>query len=368
MQTPALIINSENEKVNISPYHFTLFTICFFCGVFGGTVATLMPVYLPAAVKDLTGIVNQDQLEQVSAYINSIFLFGWMFGGFAFGIICDRFGRKNALILSTSCYGFFALLTALAPSWVWVLVCRFFSGFGVGGVLVSTTIMIAEVWNKKNKAVALGILSITIPVGIFSAGLIDYFISNWRQAFYIGGFPILLAVLSAWLIRESDQWTNVKVASVKNNDDTQSLLRKDIRKDLITGCIIFGTMLIGLWAVFAWLPTWVQSVLNDADGQKERGISMMLFATGGLTGGFISGWITNAIGMRKTMMICFTGCFLMCLLLFKLNHTITFYTYFEMALIALFFGMSQGVLNVYIPELFQTQVRASATGFCFNLG
>src|SRR6185436_13480348 len=100
--------------------------ICFFCGVFGGTVSTLMSVYLPVAVKDLLGIVEQDQLELVSAYINSIFLFGWMFGGFAFGIICDRIGRKNSIILSTACYGFFALMTAFATSWVWVLACRFF--------------------------------------------------------------------------------------------------------------------------------------------------------------------------------------------------------------------------------------------------
>jgi cyanate permease len=34
----------------------------------------------------------------------------------------------------------------------------------------------------------------------------------------------------------------------------------------------------------------------------------------------------------------------------------------------LFFGISQGALNFYIPELFPTAVRSSATGFCFNIG
>ena len=29
---------------------------------------------------------------------------------------------------------------------------------------------------------------------------------------------------------------------------------------------------------------------------------------------------------------------------------------------------SQGALSAYIPELFPMEIRASATGFCFNLG
>ena len=34
----------------------------------------------------------------------------------------------------------------------------------------------------------------------------------------------------------------------------------------------------------------------------------------------------------------------------------------------LFFGASQGVLSAYIPQLFHTGIRATATGFCFNVG
>jgi MFS family permease len=256
----------------------------------------------------------------------------------------------------------------MAADWSWVMVSRFFSGVGVGGVLVTTTIMVAEVWDHKNKAIALGILSITIPVGIFSAGIIDYFISDWRQAFYIGWIPILLALSSIQFLHESTQWEEGLTTHNTNKKGKASVFNKDTRKELISGCVIFGTMLIGLWAVFAWLPTWVQSLTLHTDGQKERGISMMLFAVGGLTGGFISGWIANAIGLRKTMMVCFAGCFLMSCILFKLNTTITFITYAEMALIALFFGISQGVLNVYIPELFPTETRAASTGFCFNVG
>ena len=38
------------------------------------------------------------------------------------------------------------------------------------------------------------------------------------------------------------------------------------------------------------------------------------------------------------------------------------------ALLGLCFGISQGVLNYFIPELFPVQVRSSATGLCFHVG
>ena len=42
--------------------------------------------------------------------------------------------------------------------------------------------------------------------------------------------------------------------------------------------------------------------------------------------------------------------------------------YAEIALLALFFGASQGILSAYIPPLFPTALRSTATGFCFNIG
>jgi MFS family permease len=89
---------------------------------------------------------------------------------------------------------------------------------------------------------------------------------------------------------------------------------------------------------------------------------------GGLLGGFSSGWVCNAIGIKKTMVMCFAAVFILSFMLFKLTDTLTVFSYAEMAGIAIFFGMSQGALNVYIPELFPTSVRSSATGFCFNIG
>lgn len=89
---------------------------------------------------------------------------------------------------------------------------------------------------------------------------------------------------------------------------------------------------------------------------------------GGLIGGFLSGWLVNLAGVRKSMLICFSACALLSFILFKTNAVFSKIIYAEIAVLALFFGGSQGSLSVFIPQLFPTVIRASSTGFCFNVG
>ena len=348
----------------IKTYHWILFAICFLGTAFAGVISTLMSVYLPVAVKDLLGDKGADELNNISAYINSVFIFGGAFGGFISGVITDKAGRKTAVIFSIACYGLFTILTGFMPTWWAVVICRFFSGFGLGAILVTAPTIMLEEWPQKTRAIFIGILSIGIPVGIFSAGLINYFVSSWRQGFLVGIIPVTIAIISIFLLQESDKWKYDRKQAIKKKKE--NILSS--RNDLVTGSIIFGTMLIGLWAIFSWIPTWIQSLIATGDAQKERGLSMMMLGMGGLTGGFFSGWIVNAIGARKAMLLCFSICAVLSFVLFKTNSTFSIAIYFEIAALSLFFGVSQGVLSLYIPSLFPVAIRGTATGFCFNTG
>ncbi len=357
----ASLQTAENVSVGL----WCTFGICLLSNIFGGTVSTLMSVYLPVVVRDLLGAVDATRLSEVSAYINALYILGWAFGGFTWGLISDRIGRAKALVLAVGLYGAFTIATGFASSWEMVVACRLLAGFGVGGVLVVSATLLSEVWPERTRAIAIGILSIGFPVGIFSAGLVNLVVSEWRQGFLIGVLPVGLALLSFWVVQESEKW---KASRINPTDD--GLFRKAQLHsgNLARGSLIFGSMLIGLWAIFSWLPTWVQSLLTGADGQTQRGLAMMLLGAGGLTGGFFSGWVARALGIRRAMMLCFGGCFILSILLFKLNTSFSAVIYVEIACLALFFGISQGLLSAYVPQLFPPAIRATATGFCFNIG
>lgn len=347
----------------ITTYHSLLFVICFLGNVLAGMTSTLMSVYMPVVVAELVGTVSNDELNRTGAYINALYFVGWAIGGLTWGLIGDRIGRARSLALAVTMYGLFTFLKSLTPTWEWLLVFQFFCGFGVGGVLVLNTTLLSEVWPEKTRAVFIGILSIGFPVGIFSSGAVNYFVSGWRHGFMMGVFPIALGLLSFWILKESERWKISRTNSAKTE-----VKLSEHKSDLLRGSIIFGSMLIGLWAIFSWLPTWVQTLLTNSNGQNERGLSMMLLGAGGLTGGFLSGWVANALGTRKAMLFCFSACLLFSFLLFKGNSTFTTLTLIEIGLLALSFGISQGLLSVYIPLLFPVAIRATATGFCFNIG
>ncbi len=340
------------------------FVICFLFNISAGLISTLMSVYLPVVVKNLSGNVSADELNYISAYINSLYIAGWAVGGFMWGFISDKIGRVKALAISAGTFGLFTMLISFAPSWEMVVIFRLLSGLAVGGILVITPTLLSEIWPASSRSVMIGIDSIGFPIGIFSSGLINLLVNDWSQAFLVGAFPLLIAIISLIMLQESTDWRN-------SNSESPEMRHKQNSTDkenLIRGTIIFGSMLIGLWGMFSWIPTWVQSLLTDSSGQTERGIAMMLLGAGGLTGGFISGWVSNSLGVRKAMMTCFTGCIVMSVLLFGLNASFSKVIYIELGLLSLFFGISQGLLSIYIPQLFPVHKRGTYTGICFNIG
>lgn len=343
------------------------FAICFVSIMFSGISSMLMSVYLPVAVKDLLGSVTDEKMNSVSAYISSIFIFGTMTGGFTWGIICDKYGRARSVTLATACYGLFTLFTAFTSSWVMVGVFRFLTGFGVGGVLVTTNILISEVWPERKRAVAVGLVSAAMPVGFIIAGALNNILPDWHRAFLSGVVPVVAAIIASLSLREIEDWKKSR-ATGNHNLLAANIFNEGSRGNLWYGSLVFGAMLIGLWAVFSWAPTWVQSITDAAKAQDQRGFTMMVLSVAGLCGSVASGWIVNALGVRRTMIMCFAGCFILTGVIFKLNTSVSPATFAEMAILAIFFGISQGTLSVYIPQLFPIAIRASATGFCFNIG
>lgn len=344
-----------------------VFSLCMIAYIFSGTVSTLMSVYLPVAIPDLMHReVSEAELGEIGAFINATFLYGWMFGGLLFGVVSDQIGRTKTLALTTGLYGVATCLVVIVPNWYSLMGLRFVTGMGVGGVLLVSTVYISEIWDKRTRPVMLGVLAVSFPIGIVATGSLNILFAEWRPAFGLGIIPVVVALLILFLTPESNSWQLTRTQFVL---EPENIFDKRNRPNLIAGSIIFGSVLIGLWGIFSWLPTWVQSLLAAGeDGQKQRGLTMVLLGLGGITGGILSGFLMRNFGSKKTLMFTFSGCIVMCGLLFITNHTFGNIIYLETAALSLCFGISQGALSSYIPELFPVVIRATATGFCFNIG
>ena len=356
----AVITKHETLQTN-----WLAFGLCALSYLLGGTASTLMATFLPVAIPELLGqSVSEAQLGDVGAYISAAFLYGWMAGGLVFGLIGDRIGRARAVAFVTFLYGAAMLFTVFASNWPVLLICRFLTGAGVGGVLLLTTVYLSEIWPEKSRAVALGILAVMFPVGIVATGGLNAGLVPWRQAFWLGSIPMLVALLMLFRLPESANWERLRQQPHPGKAWTPTA-----RTNLLTGVLIFGAVLIGLWGTFSWIPTWVQSLLPAGQtGGRERGLTMMLLGMGGISGGMLSGVLIGRLGSRTTLLLTFAGCAGGCALLFLSNRQFSPVIYAETAFLALFFGISQGALSSIIPALFPVRIRATASGISFNIG
>ena len=345
------------------------FAICALCYLFGGTVSMLLSANLPVVVSELQGgAVSESELADIGAYLSAGFLYGWMLGGLALGVVSDKIGRVKTLAFSTGLYGLFTCLVVWVQDWHMLLFYRFMAGFGVGGVLLVSTVYLSEIWKAETRAVVLGLLAVTFPVGIVLSGAMTAGFSHWQQTFSLGAIPLLLAAIAWFYLPESAAWQKTKQQDQQERPLWSLLFAPEHRRNLVLGAIIYGAVLVGLWGLFSWLPTWVQGLLEGiSDGQSERGLTMMLLGMGGIVGGSFSGFLMRQLGSRKTLLFTFAGLIAACGLLFLTNSRFTPIIYAEMAVLAMFFGISQGALSGYIPALFPANIRATATGFCFNI-
>jgi len=347
------------------PRHFLLLGLCILAYVCGGMVSMLMSVYLPSVVRDLLGTTDEATMSRVGPYLNAAYLAGMTVGGLVVGYLSDRFGRVKMLIISTMACGVFTLAAVGAQDWVWVAVMRAMAGVGVSGILLTCAVLVSERWPVATRPIAQGFLGVAFPIGIVLSGGLNVLFSDWREAFLVGGVPVLLAILVLSLLREDPK--NEDISAQKS--PLKSLFKPPCRQKLVVGAAVYGFVLVGLWAIFSWMPTWVDSLMGGGEEAGEmRGITMMVLGMGGMAGTGVSGFLVNKLGVRRTLLSNFIGTLAMCALLFLSNHSFSSLVLAETAVLSLFFGINQGALSVYVTELFPTEVRATGTGICFNIG
>jgi MFS family permease len=63
----------------------------------------------------------------------SLYIGGAVLGALFFGRLTDQLGRKKLFLITLAVYMVATLATAFAPDYAWFAVCRFATGFGIGG-------------------------------------------------------------------------------------------------------------------------------------------------------------------------------------------------------------------------------------------
>jgi sugar porter (SP) family MFS transporter len=133
---------------------------------------------------------------------------------FISGPLADRFGRRTVLRLATCVFAASALLAALSENFATLIVARLLGGFGVGAVLITAPMYIAEISPSALRGRMVSFNQLFIVLGALTAFVSNYFIVrfggeadwNWRWMLGIGVVPAIPYFFALLVVPESPRW------------------------------------------------------------------------------------------------------------------------------------------------------------------
>lgn len=159
----------------------------------------VMPV-LPHFIMELTG----DSLASAArdaGWLGFAFAFTQFLAAPVMGSLSDRFGRRPILVAAVAAFGINYLLTAMAPTLVWLFVGRIIAG-ATGASFVTAYAYITDISPAEQRTQNFGLLGMAMGVGFVIGPALGGFASSLgpRAPFFLAGGLALANAVAAWLL------------------------------------------------------------------------------------------------------------------------------------------------------------------------
>jgi len=300
-------------------------------------------------------------------------------GGWLFGRIADRHGRKRSMLISVCMMCFGSLVIACLPGYetigTWapalLLLARLFQGLSVGGEYGTSATYMSEVAVEGRKGFYASFQYVTLIGGQLLALLVVVILQQvmedselrawgWRIPFALGA---ALAIVALWLRRQLDETSQQEVRSLKEAGSMKGLWRNRKAFLMVLGFTAGGSL------TFYTFTTYMQKYLVNTAGMHANVASVIMTAALFLFMLIqpIIGALSDRIG-RRTSMLLFGGLATVCTvpILTALHSVTSPYAAFALVMLALviasFYTSISGILKA---EMFPAQVRALGVGLSY---
>lgn len=343
--------------------------------MFDGMEMGLFPLAGRPALKELMGVAgapNADQLiGQWFGAIIAAFLVGAALGGVLFGWLGDRIGRVRAMVWSVATYSIFSGLCAFVTAPWQLAVLRFIASLGMGGEWALGVALVMEIWPTKSRPVLAGLIGAAANVGFMLIGFVSLTLikyggkvaTSWRMLFLVGAVPALLTFLIRLFVPESEKWKHATQNAPKPR--VGEIFAPGIVQFTILGACLAGVALLGTWGSVQWIPPWTNRMTGDA---SKTAWAQIYMAMGAIVLPLVVAVLAEKLNRRVAYFGLCLGSLIICQYLFRVPQE---YGVKFLLLVTVANGITAGFygwLPLYLPELFPTRMRATGSGFTFNIG
>jgi MFS family permease len=134
-----------------------------------------------------------------TSFLGSATLLATLVGALFFGRVADILGRTRVYGLVAGIMALGALATALAPSYLWLVACRFVLGIGIGGDYPVSAVMASEYANREHRGLLVSLVFSSQAAGLIigpvvALALLASGVNHelaWRLMLGLGALPAL---------------------------------------------------------------------------------------------------------------------------------------------------------------------------------
>ncbi|GLO13088.1 MFS transporter [Pseudomonas putida] len=301
-------------------------------------------------------------------------------GGWIFGRLADRHGRKNSLMISVLMMCFGSLMIACLPTYAsigtWapalLLLARLIQGLSVGGEYGTTATYMSEVALRGQRGFFASFQYVTLIGGQLLAVLVVVILQQlltedelrawgWRIPFVVGA---IAALISLMLRRSLHETSSAETRNDKDAGSVSGLFRNHAAAFItVLGYTAGGSL------IFYTFTTYMQKYLVNTAGMTAKNASYVM--TGALFLFMVLqpffGMLSDRIGRRNSMLL-FGALGTLCtvpLLMALKTVTSPFMAFVLISLALCIVSFYTSISGLVKAEMFPPQVRALGVGLAY---
>src|SRR6266513_3862405 len=305
------------------------------------------------------------------AFVLTVTLWMRLLGAVASGWLADRVGRKIPLMISILWYSIANFIAGFSPTFMFLFIFRALLGIGMGAAWPAGAALAMGQWPIRSRGFMSGVPQGSWGIGFALSSVIWGLFGDligWRGMLWIGVLPALSIVYIRYFVTEPPIWVENRRQQRESQHEVRAplieIFKKGMLGNTLLACWWMASNFILYYSIWALFATHLQADLKLTT--MGTAVPFMFANIMSFVGMSFWGWTADIIGRRWAMMI--PAAIAVPIAPLYLYTSDPLWITIGFGLQGAFGGALYSQLPSYLSERFPTEVRATASAFCYHQG